>query len=240
MFFFFVHAKEAGMLIETLDKTQWQLPQAIDHIMNQLQHRAAKEASGVKPMAGVPAWQQPQNPREAAISQAGKEIQIALRDGDLLARGRLSTTQALPWSHELGGWDLHSGHHSTISPEQWLSGRANMMRGNLTMVDGQFIDIRVPRFMILAIWPVIEPPELPTATDPATGKPYKTPYMDLLDRAIRELKITQRDQCKKELIADWFRQQSIEGEQLSQNLADAMATLIRLPSSQRGGAKRGF
>ena len=95
------------MLIETLDRTQWQLPQAIDHIMNQLQHRAAKEASGVKPMAGVPVWQQPQNPREAAISQAGKEIQIALRDGDLLARGRLSTTQALPWSHELGGWDLH-------------------------------------------------------------------------------------------------------------------------------------
>ncbi len=32
----------------------------------------------------------------------------------------------------------------------------------------------------------------------------------------------------------------VEGEPVSQNLADAMATLIRLPSSQRGGAKRIF
>ena len=228
------------MLIETLDRTQWKLGQAIDHIANQLQHRVAEEASGAKPLAGAPPWLQPKDPREAAISQAGREIQIALRDGDLLARGRLSTTQSLPWSHELDGWDLHSGHHSTISPEQWLSGRANMMRGTLTMFDGQFIDIRVSRFMVLAIWQVIVPPELPVPTDPSTGKPYTTPYMELLDRAIRELKITQRDQCKKEWIADWFRKQSIEGEQLSQNLADAMATLIRLPSSQRGGAKRSF
>jgi hypothetical protein len=64
--------------------------------------------------------------------------------------------------------------------------------------------------------------------------------MDLLDRAITEIGISHRDQCKKELISDWFRTQEIEGEPLSQNLADAMATLIRLPSSQRGGAKRGW
>jgi hypothetical protein len=32
--------------------------------------------------------------------------------------------------------------------------------------------------------------------------------------------------------------QEVEGEPISKNLADAMATLIRLPSSQRGGAKR--
>jgi hypothetical protein len=32
--------------------------------------------------------------------------------------------------------------------------------------------------------------------------------------------------------------QRIEGEPLSRNLAEAMATLIRLPGAQRGGAKR--
>jgi len=37
---------------------------------------------------------------------------------------------------------------------------------------------------------------------------------------------------------DWFLEQPIEGEPVSHNLADAMATLIRLPSAQRGGAKR--
>ena len=37
---------------------------------------------------------------------------------------------------------------------------------------------------------------------------------------------------------DWFLEQQIEGEPVSNKLADAMATLIRLPSAQRGGAKR--
>jgi hypothetical protein len=39
---------------------------------------------------------------------------------------------------------------------------------------------------------------------------------------------------------DWFLSQEIEGEPVSNKLADAMATLIRLPSAQRGGAKRGL
>ena len=33
-------------------------------------------------------------------------------------------------------------------------------------------------------------------------------------------------------------EQQIKGERVSRNLAEAMATLIRLPSAQRGGAKR--
>ena len=37
---------------------------------------------------------------------------------------------------------------------------------------------------------------------------------------------------------DWFLEQQVEGEPISNKLADAMATLIRLPSAQRGGAKR--
>ena len=62
--------------------------------------------------------------------------------------------------------------------------------------------------------------------------------MDMLDQAIAANRITQGYQGKKELLSDWFRDQQVEGEPVSQNLADAMATLIRLPSSQRGGARR--
>jgi hypothetical protein len=108
------------------------------------------------------------------------------------------------------------------------------------MAEGQFIDIRVPRFMVLAIWPIIETPTPVPEADPATGSPYRTPYMDLLDRGVAENRISVRDQGKKELLSDWFRGQTVDGEPVSQNLADAMATLIRLPSSQRGGAKRGW
>ena len=228
------------MLIEKLDRTQWRLSQAIDHIANNIQQMISRNELTIAPVAGVPPWQQASDPRAAAISQAARESQIALRDGDLHAQGRLSTTQSRPWNHSSDGWDLHSGHHSTITPEQWRSGNANVGNGVLTMADGQFIDIRVPRFMVLAIWPVVDSPAPKPAADPATGVPYRTPYMDLLDRAITEIGISHRDQCKKELISDWFRTQEIEGEPLSQNLADAMATLIRLPSSQRGGAKRGW
>jgi hypothetical protein len=220
------------MLIVRLDRTQWRLAKAVEHVAAQilaagpaaLAEEAAKTIRPTKP------WVRQAEPAAVARAQAEREIQIALRDGDLHAQGRLSTT-----AH--GEWDLHSGHHSGIAPEQWRAGRADVDHGSLTMADGQFIDIRMPRFMVLAIWPVIaEPGPIP---DPATSAPYRTPYMDLLDRAIAANQITERNQGKKELLAEWFRGQQVAGAPVSQNLADAMATLIRLPSSQRGGAKRG-
>jgi hypothetical protein len=228
------------MLIDRLDRTQWRLSQAIDHVANQVERALAREGIASVPVPTVPPWRRSENPQGGAATQAAREVQVALRDGDLQAQGRLSTTQTRPWTHALDGWDLHSGHHSTITPEHWRAGRADVHAGVLTMAEGQFIDIRVPRFMVLAIWPVIEVPKPSPAPDPATGEPYRTPYMDLLDQAIAENRISMRDQGKKELLSDWFRAQTVDGEPVSQNLADAMATLIRLPASQRGGAKRGW
>lgn len=228
------------MLIERLDRTQWRLSQAIDHIAAQIEGAAVRGEIAPVPDPTVPPWRRSENPAAGAANQAAREVQVALRDGDLHAQGRLSTKQCRPWTDGLDGWDLHSGHHSTITPEHWRAGRANVHSGVLTMADGQFIDIRVPRFMVLAIWPVIEVPKPAPAVDAATGEPYRTPYMDLLDRGIAENRISMRDQGKKELLSDWFRGQTVDGEPVSQNLADAMATLIRLPSSQRGGAKRGW
>lgn len=228
------------MLIERLDRTQWRLSQAIDHVAAQIERAAARGEIAPVPDPAVPPWRRSENPAGGAAGQAAREVQVALRDGDLHAQGRLSTKQCRPWTDGLDGWDLHSGHHSTITPEHWRAGRANVHSGVLTMADGQFIDIRVPRFMVLAIWPVIEVPQPAPAPDPTTGEPYRTPYMDLLERGIAENRISMRDQGKKELLSDWFRGQTVDGESVSQNLADAMATLIRLPASQRGGAKRGW
>jgi len=172
------------MLIEKLDRTQWRLSQAIDHVAAQIERAAARGEIAPVPDPTVPPWRRSENPAGGAAGQAAREVQVALRDGDLHAQGRLSTKQCRPWTDGLDGWDLHSGHHSTITPEQWRAGRANVLSGVLTMADGQFIDIRVPRFMVLAIWPVIEVPKPSPAPDPATGEPYRTPYMDLLDRAV--------------------------------------------------------
>lgn len=232
------------MLIERLNRTPWRLSQAIHHVAAQIERAAALSSiapePGAEPAPNTPHRQSSENPAAAAANQAAREVQVALRDGDLFAQGRLSTTRSRPWTHDLNSWELHSGHHTTITPEHWRAGRADMQLAMLTMADGQFIDIRVPRFMALAIWPIIELPKPSAASDPTTGAPYRTPYMDLLDRAIAENRISARDQGKKELLADWFRGQTVDGEPVSQNLADAMATLIRLPASQRGGAKRGW
>jgi hypothetical protein len=231
------------MLIEKLDRTQWRLAEAIEHIAIQILAAAGTQESSATLAAAAPpvtpAWRRSADPAAVARAQAEDELQISLRDGDLHAQGRLSTIQTRSWTRLDDGWGLHSGHYSTIAPEQWRAGHPNVYNGVLTMADGQFIDIRIPRFVVLAIWPVTEPPRREPQPDPPTGAPYRTPYMDLLDRGIAENGITQHDQGKKELLADWFRSQQVEGEAVSQNLADAMATLIRLPASQRGGAKRG-
>jgi len=105
--------------------------------------------------------------------------------------------------------------------------------GTLTGAETQFIDIRVPRFVVMAIWP--EPKADPLPTAPSL---YRTPYLDLLERAITEWRITEDHQPKKDNLLDWFMEQTVEGEKLSENLASAMATLVRMPASQRGGAKR--
>ncbi len=220
------------MLIEGLDRTVWTLDQAREHVARQiLASWSAAPSSAVERPAGMPPWQRPASPEERAGHEAQRELLIALRDGDLHATGRLSTRQTARWDTASSGWELHSGHHSAIAPEQWRGGQMEWTFGTLTMSDGQFIDIRVPRFAVLAIWPEAE------TARPAPGH-YTTPYLDLLHRAITECRITEAHQEKKDVLVMWFRQQEIEGEPVSENLANAMATLVRLPASQRGGAKR--
>jgi len=59
-----------------------------------------------------------------------------------------------------------------------------------------------------------------------------------MQAAIMHFGLNAENQGKKECLLDWFLEQQVEGEPVSNKLADAMATLIRLPSAQRGGAKR--
>ena len=59
-----------------------------------------------------------------------------------------------------------------------------------------------------------------------------------MQAAIENFRLTPENQSKKENLLDWILTQQVEGEPVSNKLADAMATLVRLPSAQRGGAKR--
>ena len=220
------------MLIERLDRTQWKLAEAVEHIgrLIEIALPSEPEPAGERDFTATP-WLRPKDPREVARDQARQEVLIALRDGDLHATGRLSTERRPTWAQE-PLWPLHSGHHGTITPEHWRGGRMDWRWGALTGDDSQFIDIRVPRFAVLAIW------SERTVELPAGSTAYRTPYLDLLDRAIAEWRITEEAQPKKDNLLDWFLEQKVEGETLSENLASAMATLVRMPASQRGGAKR--
>ena len=218
------------MAIEKLDRQQWKFDEAVDYVAEIISaEKVVGKEKALEPAYGLP-WSREPAPADLARAIARNELLVALRDGDLHATGRLSTTRANRAAPPYTEWTLHSGHGEPISPAQWRSGE--FRTGHLRLIDGEFIDIRVPRFMVRAIWAnAKQAPAL-------QGESYSTPYLDLLRAAIAEFAITEERQPKKDNLVDWFRTQKVEGEVLSDNLASAMATLVRLPSSQRGGAKR--
>ena len=226
------------MSLQTLDRTQWSFAEALAHVQNVTIARRAVEAASLppRPVPEYQTWNRPQDPTIAWKAEAETELLVALRDGDLLAQGRYTEERTHGWGNggSSSGFGLHSGYHTSIRPEQWREGKYSF--GRLTARDWEFIDIRVARFLVKAIWPDYVPEVRPaTGTDTV---PYTTPYLELMQAAIAKFGITPEDQGKKDCLVDWFLEQQIEGEPVSNKLADAMATLIRLPSAQRGGAKR--
>lgn len=224
------------MFIEKLDRHQWTLEQAKQHIARLILAKRQQEAivAGETPKPAR-AWPRPEDPIKRSEDEAHSELFTALRDGDLHATGRLSKQRRPRYATGYSSWDFHSGYRDPISPSQWLEGQYSHVSGSLEYLEGEFIDIRVPRFMVLAVWP--EPLNDETRQLTAASS-YTTPYLELMYTAIRVHGITAEHQGKKDLLVDWYLEQKIDDEPLSKNLADAMATLIRLPQSQRGGAKR--
>ncbi len=68
---------------------------------------------------------------------------------------------------------------------------------------------------------------------------YTTPYLEMMLEVISELEISKENQGKKEAIAALFAKKLADHKATpqSQKLADAMATLVRMPESQQGRAK---
>jgi hypothetical protein len=225
------------MVLENLDRTQWSFAEALAHVETVVVAHRAVEASrlpAAPPREYMP-WERPEDPRVRWKAEAREQVLVALRDGDLHAQGRFSDTRNnRNWGSDFNKeWVLHSGHHEPISPAHWRQGRFE--RDGLSSNQWEFIDIRVPRFMVLAIWPAYVPPSMPKSVD---APAYTTPYLALMQEAIEHFSLSEARQEKKDSLYEWFRAQEVDGELVSGNLCDAMATLIRLPGAQRGGAKR--
>jgi hypothetical protein len=87
--------------------------------------------------------------------------------------------------------------------------------------------------------PVLDELFLTLDKTPETSSGYTTPYLEMMREVISELEISRENQSKKEAIAAIFEQKLADHKATppSQKLADAMATLVRLPESQQGRAK---
>jgi len=227
------------MSLQTLDRTQWTYAQALAHVQTVTVARRALDAAKLPPKQQSALHYCGVSPDRSYAwkAEAETELLVALRDGDLIAQGRYTEERTHGWGHggASSGFGLHSGYHTSIRPEQWREGKHYM--GQLTALHWEFIDIRVSRFIVKAIWPDFVPEAAAPAPDGNVG-PYTTPYLELMQAAIAHFGLTAENQGKKECLLDWFVEQQIEGEPVSRNLADSMATLVRLPSAQRGGAKR--
>ncbi len=223
------------MVLENLDRTQWSFAEARAHVETVVvAHRTVEESSQPSPPTRPHnPWEPPADPHARWKAEAREQLMVALRDGDLHAQGRYSEERPHAWAGAGSGFGLHSGYHTSIRPEQWREAR--YFDDKLTAMLWEFIDIRMPRFMVLAIWPAYVPPVMPKSVDTAV---YTTPYLDLMQEAIASFGLSEACQEKKESLFEWFRSQEVDGELVSGNLCDAMATLIRLPWAQRGGSKR--
>jgi len=69
------------------------------------------------------------------------------------------------------------------------------------------------------------------------GDSYTTPFLELMRAAIAALNISPKNQLKKEEITTWFLTHKIDGVKVSRNMAESMASFIRLSESRVGGNK---
>lgn len=224
-----------------LPGTLWSIETAIEHVhriegyaFEEELYRLVLRDETLQIAARPPA----DEPRRSPTQQSIERLLIALRDGYVRATGRRSMDQVKYLENGHTVWRLHAADPSLITTDEWRAGEFDACEIALTGPSWQYIHIQVPDFMVKALWP-----DWPEADAEATNPQhdeigYTTPYLELMQEAIRHFRLTERHQEKKEVLSDWFRTQRVEGNVVSKNLADSMATLVRLPSAQRGGSKR--
>lgn len=72
----------------------------------------------------------------------------------------------------------------------------------------------------------------------ANSAGYSNGFLDLMQRAIVELEITNKNQPKIEVVRDWLKKNRPLEDEYSDNLMNVAATLLRLPAMKQGKAAR--
>lgn len=153
------------------------------------------------------------------IYDAAAKLKLALYDGDINAFGVVSTPDKQPQHQQI------TNIPNTV--------RLDIEKNTIQINDTTYTDIYIPfRDLKHAFCPTYAE----TAFN-AIEKRYSTPYMEIMVEVINELKITETNQPLKKILTDVIIQKMTEhGLRPSQSLAEYMATIIRLPESQKGHA----
>lgn len=153
------------------------------------------------------------------IYDAAAKLKLALYDGDINAYGVVSTPDKQPQHQQI------TNIPNTVKLD---IGKNTIQINNTT-----YTDIYIP-FQDLKR--EFHSRHSTTAFN-AIEKRYSTPYMEIMVEVINELKITDTNQPLKKILTDVIIQKMTEhGLRPSQSLAEYMATIIRLPESQKGHA----
>lgn len=213
------------MLTLSIDRSTLAMQEVVDWILRRLPRQSESQTCDhAAPRLGR------RGPSASPELAAREAVLVTLRDGDLHATGRYSSTPAAPSELPQYGrkWIMHSGRPSHIKVELWCAGSYCWEQDALELADGQFIDVRVPRTLVSALWPC------PSHSAGPDGG-YTNPYLQLMRLAVEELGITVERQPKKEQLIAWFRQRTSDQLEISENLVRHLATFVRLPEAQRGG-----
>ena len=77
----------------------------------------------------------------------------------------------------------------------------------------------------------------PEANEPAPGSnDYMPEYLALIHKAIAHFSINDDNQPKAEELRGWFKSQTVDGAEVSDNLASVMTTIARKADRKKGGA----
>jgi hypothetical protein len=208
-----------------------------------------KEAEEISSVSSSPLSRKtPEKIRMEAEDQAWTELRNALGKGEMTAQGCFSDQKIRQqWrvANADEAWEMHSNHPVPVVANLWVDGNIEWQAGILTFDHGQYIKVGVFESILHCLWP---DPSL-TARDPEmpksrwkSGKPAlrstPTEHLELINKAVDKFWIDGREPvASKTDIVEWLMQNQVNGQPLSENLAQAIGTMILPPHLRKGGIK---
>ncbi|WP_085440173.1 hypothetical protein [Magnetofaba australis] len=210
------------------------------------QVRRFKDQAEGSPEAS-PGGMSPEQLRVKAEERAWQELREALGQGDLLAKGRFSDQRIRQQWRVINpdeAWEMHAANPTSIPAQHWLEGNVDWRTGTLTFRGGQYIEVAIPEPLLHCLWP--DPSLVGAQESPASrwksGKPAlrsaPTEHLELINKAVAHFWVDGREPtATKTEIVDWLVQHQADGQPVSDNLAQAIGTMILPLHLRKGGIK---